>query len=241
MVIQEPLRRAEFVKRYKRFFAEVLIDGETVVAHVPNTGSLKTCLFAGADCVVSESTNPQRKLKATLHFINTPLGWAGVNTALPNALVHEAWNEGRLTAWKDFKFLKREFKISPESRIDIVLARDAQHFAEGRQLHFVEVKNVTYAEGHVAQFPDAVTERGQKHLRELMRLKSEGHTTELVFVVQREGCTAFSPADLIDPEYGRLLRTAHQQGVLISVYGCEIHPAKGVTLNAQALRLNLGS
>src|SRR5262245_61393492 len=119
--IEEPLRKGEFVKRYKRFFADVLLNGETVVAHVPNTGSLKTCLYPGSACIVSESSNPARKLKATLHFLKTPTGWVGVNTSLPNFLVFEAWESGLIADWKKFAHGQREFKISKESRLDLVL------------------------------------------------------------------------------------------------------------------------
>jgi sugar fermentation stimulation protein A len=237
MVIREHLREARLIKRYKRFFADVEIDGQTVVAHVPNTGSLKTCLYPGSPCIVSESTDPKRKLKATLHFVQTPSGWAGVNTSLPNQLVYEAWSEKRNPEWDAFRAARREYRISKESRIDLVLADDSGHLASGKRLHHIEVKNVTYAEGSVARFPDAVTERGQKHLRELMRLKSEGHGAELVFVVQREGVTAFAPADDIDPVYGRLLREAREAGVTIRAYACEIKPQEGVTLNPQPLLL----
>ncbi len=238
MVLQEPLRLAKFVRRYKRFFAEVNLDGNTVTAHVPNTGSLKTCLFEGAPCVVSESANPLRKLKATLHFVKTPTGWAGVNTALPNMLVYEAWSQGRVREWVGFKAAKREYKISKQTRLDLVLARNQEQLESGCDLHYVEVKNVTYADDDVARFPDAVTERGQKHLLELMRLRKEGHGAELVFVVQREGCTAFAPADHIDPEYVRLLREARKNGVIIRAYACKIDPTVGVTLDTQPLHLD---
>lgn len=237
MLISEPLLEAKFIKRYKRFFADVEINGETVVAHVPNTGSLKTCLYPGEICLVSRSTNPERKLKATLHFLKTPMGWAGVNTSLPNALVHEAWSEGKIADWTVFKHGQREFKISKESRLDLVLANDQAHFESGKKLYHIEVKNVTLAEGKTARFPDAVTTRGQKHLQDLMRLKSEGHGAELVFVIQREGCTHFAPADDIDPDYGRLLREARDAGVTIRAYACNIDPQKDVTLNPTPLTL----
>ena len=240
--ITEVLREGKFVKRYKRFFADVLLrdkdGGETlVVAHVPNTGSLKTCLFEGSDCIVSESTNPARKLKATLHFLKTPTSWVGVNTSLPNALVHEAWSEGAIEEWKSFAFARREFKISAESRLDLVLAKDAAAFESRANLHHVEVKNVTYAQNGIAKFPDAVTERGQKHLRDLIKLKSDGHGAELVFVIQREDCTAFSPADEIDPEYGRLLRKAVAAGVNVRALSCKIVPSSGVTIHPVPMKL----
>lgn len=235
--IAETLRQGEFVKRYKRFFADVKLGEETVVAHVPNTGSLRTCLYPGSACIVSESSNPARKLKATLHFLKTPTGWVGVNTSLPNFLVHEAWAAGQILEWRAFGHAQREFKISKETRLDMVLARDAEALAAGEGLHYIEVKNVTYAEGGVARFPDAVTERGQKHLRELMKLRGEGFGAEIVFVVQREDCSGFAPADEIDPEYGRLLREARDAGVVVRALACDIDPESGVALNSTPLRL----
>ncbi|MGE0526728.1 MAG: DNA/RNA nuclease SfsA [Bdellovibrionales bacterium] len=239
MEFESPLREAEFIKRYKRFFADVRVNGEIVVAHVPNTGSLKTCLFEGSPCLITESTNPARKLKATLHFLKTPSGWAGVNTSLPNLLVHHAWQHKRIPEWNEFLVAQREYKISKESRIDLVLARSPEELTHKRNLHHIEVKNVTLAEGDLALFPDAVTARGQKHLQDLMRLKAEGQGAEIVFVVQREGCRAFSPADAIDPVYGRLLREAHAAGVRIRVLACGIDPSVGITLNPKPLALVL--
>lgn len=231
MKFEEKVREAKFLKRYKRFFADVHLDGGVVVAHVPNTGSLKTCLFEGADCVVTESSNPERKLKATLQFLKTPSSWVGVNTALPNFLVHEAWQNKSIESWRGFDQAQREYKLSNETRLDLLLS-------EGDRKHYVEIKNVTLAEGDTALFPDAETTRGQKHLKELMTLKAQGHGAEIVFVVQRQDCTRFAPADHIDPEYGRLLREAHALGVTISVYACDIEPMSGVTLNPKPLELH---
>lgn len=239
MVIAESLRPAKFIRRYKRFFADVEVDGQVVVAHVPNTGSLATCLYPGETCWISETQDPARKLKATLHFVRTPSGWAGVNTSLPNTLVHEAWAERRVPGWQKFAAAQRELKISKESRIDLVLAPDADALTARENLHHIEVKNVTLAKDGVARFPDAVTTRGQKHLRELMRLKAEGHGAELVFVIQREGCRAFAPADETDPEYGRLLREAHSKGVALSAYACDMDPSGSIHLNSQPLPIEL--
>jgi len=235
-----PLKEGEFVKRYKRFFADVVLDGgKTVVAHVPNTGSLKTCLFAGSACLVSESDDPNRKLKATLHFLKTPSSWVGVDTSLPNFLVHQAWEAGQISDWAEFGFAQREFKISKESRLDLVLARDADAFEARTDLHYIEVKNVTYAVDGVARFPDAVTERGQKHLRDLMALRDAGHGAEIVFVIQREDCSSFGPADDIDPEYGRLLREAVARQVRVRALACRIDPATGISLRPDELPLKL--
>lgn len=237
MKISEPLRTGQFIKRYKRFFAEVFVDGETIVAHVPNTGTLKTCLFEGAACVISDSLNPARKLKATLHFVKTPTSWVGVNTRLPNALVHEAWSERRIEDWHRFTVAEREYKISKTSRLDMVLAVSEKDLARKNRLHYVEVKSVTYAEGDTALFPDCVSTRGQKHLEDLMALKERGFGAELVFVVQRHDCHFFAPAKQIDPVYARLLRQAHKQGVKIRALACAIEPELGVTLKNQALVL----
>jgi len=242
MQFEPPLRRARFLKRYKRFFADVQVQNgtewNTLVAHVPNTGSLMGCLHPGADCLITESTDPKRKLKATLHFLQTPTGWAGVNTSLPNELVYEAWTQGQIAAWKTYAYAKREVKISDVSRLDMVLAQDEEAFVNKKSLHHIEVKNVTLAEQAVSRFPDAKTERGRKHLQELMQLLDQGHTAEMVYVVQREGCTEFAPADDIDPEYGRLLRQAQQHGVKISAYGFKLDPESGVRLNtAEPLQL----
>jgi len=239
MKFAESVREAKFIKRYKRFFADVHLAGEVVVAHVPNTGSLKTCLYEGSACIVTESNNPARKLKATLQFLQTPTSWVGVNTSLPNSLVHEAWELKSIPGWDQFSVAQREYKISKETRLDMVLARDTQALAEKKNLHHIEVKNVTYAEGQTAYFPDAETTRGQKHLLELMALKKLGHGAELLFVVQRQDCTHFAPADNIDPEYGRLLRQAHAEGVVIRAFACDIDPLIGVTLNPAPLTLVL--
>ena len=231
--------RGEFVRRYKRFFADVRLDGRDVVAHVPNTGSLKTCLYEGAGCVVTESVDPKRKLKATLHLLETPGGWVGVNTAWPNALALEAWRAGRIPEWAQYRAAKPEFKLSAATRLDLVLAPSEDDLAARRGLHFVEIKSVTYAEGGVARFPDAVTARGQKHLTELMTLTELGAVAELLFVVQRTDVARFAPADHIDPLYGRLLRQAHHRGVRLRALACDIDPATGVELSARALPIDL--
>jgi sugar fermentation stimulation protein A len=235
----EPVREGKFLKRYKRFFADIHAEGEVITALVSNTGSLKTCLFENARCVYTINANPERKLKATLQLLQTPTGWVGVNTSLTNKLVFEAWKAGRISAWAGFAAAKAEYKISKESRLDLALAVDQAALESGAKLHFVEIKNVSYATAGVAQFPDAVTERGQKHLRDLMRLKSAGHGAELVFVVQRQDCVAFTPADHIDPEYGRLLREAVAVGVAVRVLKCEINPLIGIHVTGEELKLRL--
>jgi len=230
MKLPLPIAEGQLVKRYKRFFADVKLDDEVVTAHVPNTGSLKSCLNENALCRMSYHDNPKRKLKYTLQMIKTPTSWVGVNTSLPNVLVWEAWE--RKDLWPKLPFAKREVKISKETRLDMALWQkdyglgpkkkiDLENF-DKYKFHFVEIKNVTFRDGEKALFPDSVTTRGQKHLRELMELKRQGHKSEIFFVVQRTDCQIFSPADDIDPEYGRLLRQAKKEGVTISAYACKM-------------------
>lgn len=218
MKFKTAVREGIFLKRYKRFFADVKLGDDTVVAHVANTGSLKSATEAGAPCLVTDAENPERKLKYTLEAVQMPSGaWVGVNTSWPNHLVMEAFQNKIFEHWKNFDEAKAEVKLSPETRIDLVLID-----SKSQKKHFIEVKNVTMASGDlnskkgVAHFPDAVTERGQKHLRELMKLVEAGHTAEIFFAVQRGDCEQFSPADEIDPEYGRLLREAAAKGVAVT-------------------------
>ena len=211
MKIQQKIHQGIFLKRYKRFFADIEWQGKTITAHVPNTGSLKSVNEPGQLCLFSESDDPARKLKYTLEFIQAreSQAWVGVNTQHPNALVKEALQQKLLKHWEGFDEIKPEYKISAETRFDFCL------MAEGRK-HFIEVKNVTLAEGAQAQFPDAVTERGQKHLRELMRMMEEGASAEIVFLIQRNDVKSMAPADPIDPVYGQLLREARLKGLKIT-------------------------
>lgn len=212
MKFTKPLKKGLFLKRYKRFFADIETNEGLVVAHVANTGSLKSVLSSGAECLLSESDNPERKLKFSLQALSDGQGgWVGVNTSIPNQLAQEAFAQKLVKHWLEFDEIKPEFKISAETRLDLRLRN-----SKTDQLHFVEIKNVTMKEGDCAQFPDAVTERGQKHLRELIALTKQGHSTEILFVIQRTDCAKFSAASQIDPEYARLLAEACKEGVRVT-------------------------
>lgn len=236
------LQEGIFLKRYKRFFADIEWQGQQITAHVPNTGSLKSVNNPGQHCLFSESKNPDRKLKFTLEMIKSPSGsWVGVNTATPNIVVREALERsvghknvvGPFSQWSFFDELKPEYKISAETRLDFALKKKGSE-----KMHFIEVKNVTLADDRVAMFPDAVTERGQKHLRELMALMEQGHTAEIVFTIQRHDCGSFTPADQIDPEYGRLLREAYHKGLKVSPLVVDLTP-DGAELSETVLPLKL--
>ncbi|WP_413558492.1 DNA/RNA nuclease SfsA [Bdellovibrio sp. HCB209] len=243
MKYSRKLLEGTFLKRYKRFFADVEYQGQTVVAHVPNTGSMKSVNNPGQLCLISESDNPERKLKFTLEMIKAPSGsWVGVNTSTPNTVVKETVlrvigkhkdEVGSFAHWASFDEAKPEYKISAETRLDFALKKK-----DSDKMHFIEVKNVTLGEDGVAKFPDAVTERGQKHIRELMALMEQGHTAELVFTVQRHDCGTFAPADDIDPEYGRLLREAFKKGLKISPLIVDLTPTEA-TLSEMLLPVKL--
>ncbi len=229
----QSLIKGKFVRRYQRFFADVEINGRREVAHVPNTGSLKTVLLEGQEALLSVATQKERKLKLTLEALRAESGeWVGVNTTWPNRLAQEAFKLKKLPHWKDFYRLKSEVKTSKDSRLDLLLE------SQTGVRRYVEIKNVTLKRGSSAQFPDAITTRGQKHLRELMRLCNEGFEAEILFTVQRGDVDSFSPADEIDPEYGELLRQAQRAGVLISAYVVSISQEE-ILLTDRCLKLDL--
>lgn len=219
MKFETKLVEAKFIKRYKRFFvdAELLSNGETVVAHNANTGTMKTCLEPGQLCLLSFHDSPTRKLKYSFEMINNGKTWIGINTSLTNHLAIEAIKTGTIKELQGYQNLKPEAKIG-DSRIDILLSNGES------ELCYVEVKNVTLVENKKAMFPDAVTERGQKHLRELMDLKSKGIRAVMLFIIQREDCESFSLDNTIDKNYSILLREAIEKGVEVLVYQCSLRP-----------------
>lgn len=246
MEFTPPLLEGRFQRRYKRFFADIEFEGETLVAHCPNTGSMMGLKEPGARCRFSKNDDPKRKLKYTLEMIHTPGGWVGVHTGRPNHLVKELFEKKPLPHWTQWDSAQSEVKISPETRLDLALWKADEDTPKKwtvknlmPPLHFIEIKNVTLSDDQgTALFPDAVTTRGQKHLKELMALQETGYTTELVFVVQREDCKEFAPATDIDPEYGRLLKQAQQKGVRITPLEVAFSD-KELQLTGKILDLNL--
>ena len=212
----EPLIEATILKRYKRFLADVIIDGKVVTAHVPNTGSMTTCWEANWKCALSLSTNPDRKMPHTLELTHNGETWIGVNTANANKLAKIALAQGFIPELSGYQTIIPEKKIG-ESRVDFYLEKHP-HLPSC----FVEVKSVTLKRDGRAQFPDAITERGQKHLRELMDIKKSGLRAAMLFVIQREDVDIFSPAISIDSTYAELLSLAHKNGVEIFAYRCKM-------------------
>ena len=218
MRFQSRLIRGTLILRYKRFLADVrLKNGATVTAHCTNTGSMLGCKEPGSAVYISRSDNEKRKLAYTWEMIQVQRTWVGINTMHPNRLVAEGVETGVIHELKGYETIRREVVTRPGTRLDLRL--------EGTNGHcYVEVKNVTLAIDGAAAFPDAVTERGTKHLKELIRLRRQGHRAALVFVVQRGDCNYFRPADEIDKEYGRWLRRAIKVGVEALPYRARVTP-----------------
>jgi sugar fermentation stimulation protein A len=212
-----PLKEAILLKRYKRFLADIELENQIHTVHVPNTGSMTSCWAEGWKCAVSTSNNPNRKMPLTLELTWNGSTWIGVNTANANKVVNSWLHKELIPELKGYSLIQAEKKIG-ESRIDFYL--------EGhKELPpcYVEVKSVTLLHNELAMFPDSVSTRGQKHLKELMELKKQGLRAVMLFVVQREDTKAFSPAGHIDKIYGQLLSEAMAKGVEILCYQCEIN------------------
>lgn len=217
MRLPAPLLPGKLLRRYQRFLADVeLADGRVVTAHTPNTGSMLQCAVPGHEVLVSVAGNPARKLGYTLELIRVNGHWVDTHTHRSNRVVEEALRSGWIAELAGYQ-------VTPEvrcgaSRLDFGLERGAERV-------LVEVKNVTLVCGpELACFPDAVTTRGQKHLRELLAVHQQGARGVIFFLVQRGEATAFTPADRIDPEYGRLLREVVAAGVEVLAYRSLVTP-----------------
>lgn len=207
-----PLHNGRILKRYKRFLADIdLDDGRRIIAHCPNTGAMTTCWNPGARVQVSYSDSPKRKLAWTLERVDMGAGWIGVHTGRANGVIAEAIRSGEIEALSGYRRITAEpaFVVDgfPRSRFDL-------HLTEGRRRDtYVEVKNTTLFDGNCVRFPDAVTERGRKHLKLLREAVRRGMRGVIVFAVNRPEGRAFEPAWNIDPDYSDTLVTVAQQGV----------------------------
>ena len=226
MNFPDPLLRGRLIRRYKRFLADVDLDGHGVVtAHVPNTGSMMGLDLPGSPVLVSVHEGKQRKLPYTLELVESHGGWVGVNTSLPNRIVEEAIVAGRIPSLRRFARLRREVRYGERSRIDLLLEN-------GGEKCFIEVKNVTLrAQGsRLALFPDAVTERGRRHLLDLADEVLSGNRAVMFFLVNRPDCTRMAPAEAIDPAYAEALRRAVREGVEVLAYRTRTSP-EGITVD----------
>ena len=221
MRFPDPLIAGTLIRRYKRFLADVeLTGGQTVTAHCANSGSMLSVNEPGAEVWLSPARNPERKLRYTWEMIRVGGALVGINTSLPNGLVADAIGEGSIPELGGYDTMRREVKYGRNSRIDLLL--------EGgdRPPCYVEVKNVTMrrdlSPGAPAEFPDAVTARGTKHLGELSREAAGGARAVMVYLVQRHDADSFAIARDIDPAYGDALDAALDAGVETLCYGCRL-------------------
>ncbi len=221
MKFDMPLTSGVLVKRYKRFLADVeLEDGSVVTAHCANSGSMKGLKEQGSSVYLLPNQNPKAKLDWRWEMIDVGTSLVGINTSRANGLVEEAILQGTIVELQGYARLRREVKYGQNSRIDILLEEPED--AALLEKCYVEVKSVTLRIGDEAQFPDAVTVRGTKHLRELMDMVAKGHRAVMVYLVQRSDCTCFRPAEEIDPTYANTLREAVDAGVEIICYACTL-------------------
>ena len=224
MIFTNPLKKATFINRYKRFLVDVkLPDNKTLTVHCPNSGSMKTCLGPDWDVIISDSQNPKRKLLYTLEMVHNGKCWIGINTFLSNRIVSEAIEKQIIPELAGFASLRNEVPYGKNSRIDILLENDSEKC-------YVEVKNVTLLdEKGYYSFPDAKTVRGLKHLVELTEMVRQGHRAFMFYLVQRSDGSGFRPARDMDPEYARGLLEAQNAGVEILVYRADVSP-RGISI-----------
>jgi sugar fermentation stimulation protein A len=216
IVFPEGSRLARFCRREKRFLVEVEAEGKPFWVHCNNSGSMLGLLRPGATVFISPALRPDRRLPYTLELVRLGSTWVGVNTMMPNRILHLSWQAELLPEVLGYGQFRKEAKIG-QSRLDAVLFGP-------RGTLWVETKNVTLVEDGVAYFPDAVTNRGQKHLRELIRLAHEGNRVACFYLVQRADAQCFGPADFIDPEFADLFWEAIGEGVEMWPYLALVSP-----------------
>ena len=224
MNFENKLIPGRFIKRYKRFFVDVKIKDKTITAHCPNTGSMYGLLKKGNKVWVTKSDNPNRKLKYTLQIIEDKKSKVGVNTHLTNKIVHHAL-ENNLIKEFDKKFeIKPETKFGKNTRFDFLITQK-------KFKAFIEVKNVTLSRiKNLAEFPDAITSRGLKHINELLKASNMGYKIFILYLIQRDDCKLFKIAEDVDPEYSNSLIKAVKKKLNILCYDCKFL-TKGIKLN----------
>ena len=213
-----------FIKRYKRFFVDVQIENKLVTAHCPNTGSMLGLLNEGNKVWLTKSDNPNRKLKYTLQIIEDNKSKVGVNTHLTNKIVLNALENNLIKEFnKDIK-IKPEVRFGESTRFDFLISKK-------NYKAFIEVKNVTLKrKPKIAEFPDAITSRGAKHIHELIKASKKGYKIYIAFIIQREDCDQLSIASDIDPEYSQILSKAIRNKLKVLCYDCKFS-TKGIKLN----------
>ena len=216
MKFKERLLQGSLIKRYKRFFVDIKYKNKIITGHCPNSGSMMGLLNEGNRVWFSESDKPNRKLKYTLEIIEVKKKMVGINTLLTNKIVLEALNYKKINSLVKFDNIKTEVKFSDNTRFDFLLCNN-------KEKCFLEVKNVTLVrEKKIAEFPDAVTSRGTKHLNELSNAKKKGYQSYILYLIQREGCDSFRISKDIDERYNIAFSKALNGGVKILCYDCKL-------------------
>ena len=220
MEFTKSLIKGKLIKRYKRFFADVKLDKEIVTAHCPNTGSMKGLLDEGNDVYLLPNNDPKRKLKYGLEIIKAKKNLVGVNTHMANKIVQHGLENNLIKELKNYSSIKPEVFFNKETRFDFLIEKN-------KQKTYVEVKNVTlFREVNTAEFPDAVTSRGSKHLLTLIDAINQGYKTYLLFLVQIQNMKYFKIAKDLDKEYYKNYLMAKKAGVNFLAYSCDISSKK---------------
>ena len=216
MKFTKALIKGKFLKRYKRFFADIKVNKEIIIAHCPNTGSMMGLLNENNDAWVLKNEDPKRKLKYTLQILKTSKNVIGVNTHLANKLVHEGLQNNTLLEFKNLDKIVTEKFYNKETRFDFFVEKNKKKF-------FIEVKNVTLIrDGKTSEFPDAITTRGSKHIKTLIDAHKKGYECYVLFLVQIENCKYFRIAKDIDNEYYENYKLAKKSGVKFIAYNCKV-------------------
>ena len=226
MDFPSPLIPGTLARRYKRFFADVLLEGGgAVTAHCPNPGSMLGLATPGARVWLSKSDSPTRKLAHTLELVEADGTLVGVNTMLPNRLVDEALRAGAIPELAGYDVIRREVPYGTASRVDFVLEHPA------RTACYLEVKSVTLSrQAGLAEFPDSISARATGHLDELTAIVRDGRRAVVLFLVQRMDCGSFAPAGDIDARFDTALTRAMSSGIEVLCYACDINPG-GVSVS----------
>ena len=226
MKFKDKLLQGTLIKRYKRFFVDIRYKNKILTCHCPNTGSMMGLLEEDNKIWFSKTNNPKRKLKYTLEIVKVKNKMIGVNTLLSNKIVLEALNQKKIKSLIKYNNIKTEVKFSNKTRFDFLISND-------KEKCFIEVKNVTLIrKKKIAEFPDAITTRGTRHLKELIIAKEKGFKSYIFYLLQMEGCESFKIAKDIDVQYNLAFNEALKSGVKILCYDCKLSN-KEIKLNNQ--------
>ena len=216
MKFKNKLLQGTLIKRYKRFFVDIKYQNKKVIAHCPNSGSMMGLLTEGNKVWFSKADNPNRKLKYTLEILGANKNMIGVNTHLTNKIVLEALENKKIKDLIKFNDIKSEVKFSDSTRFDFLISNK-------KEKCFLEVKNVTLVRKKaIAEFPDSITSRGSKHLKELINAKRKGYASYILYLIQRDDCKSFKVASDIDEVYKNNFDIALKNGVKMLCYDCKL-------------------